>query len=150
MKRLYIISLFCLFTANLVIAQETGCMEGNCADGFGKYVYTNGYIYEGNWKEGLRCGPGILNTPDDEKYDGMWENDAFHGQGTYIWNTGSKYTGEWKNGVRDGYGIYFYPNGDKYTGYFKNNQFHGKGKYTWADGTSQEGIYENGELKTEQ
>jgi hypothetical protein len=125
-------------------AQETGCVSGSCEDGIGKFIFDNGYIYEGNFVKGMRSGLGVLNMPNGDKYDGMWDHDTFHGQGTYTWTDGSKYTGEWKDGVQDGYGIFFYPNGDKYTGYFKNNRFHGKGKYTWADGSVQEGIYENG------
>jgi hypothetical protein len=140
----YIFLLILVFIPVYIFGQEVGCVSGSCTDGQGKYVYTNGFVYEGNFVKGLRSGLGILTDPEGNKYDGMWENDMFHGQGTYTWSDGSKYTGEWKNGVQDGYGIFFYPNGDKYTGYFKNNQFHGKGKYTWADGTVQEGIYENG------
>ena len=104
-------------------AQDNGCVSGSCANGTGKYIYENGYIYEGNFKDGLRSGLGKLSAPNGDVYDGMWENDQFHGQGTYVWSDGSKYTGEWKNGVQDGYGIFFYPNGDKYNGYFQNNQF---------------------------
>jgi hypothetical protein len=143
----FVSALIILWLPGLLPAQETGCVSGSCLDGTGKYVYENGYVYQGNFVDGKRSGLGTLNTPDGDKYDGMWENDVFHGQGTYTWADGSKYTGEWKNGVQDGYGIYFYTNGDKYTGYFVNNKFHGKGKYTWADGTVQEGIYENGAFK---
>ena len=131
----------------IVRSQTAGCISGSCTDGYGKYIYSNGYVYEGNFVKGLRVGLGKLNTPAGDAYDGMWVNDQFNGQGTYKWADGSKYTGEWKNGVQDGYGIFFYPNGDKYTGYFKNNKFQGEGKYTWVDGTMQEGIYEDGLYK---
>lgn len=129
-----------------LIAQQTGCVSGSCLDGKGKYIYNNGYIYEGDFVGGNRSGLGILTSPNGDFYEGMWANDQFNGQGTYKWADGSKYTGEWKNGVQDGYGIFFYTNGDKYTGYFRNNKFNGKGKYTWADGSSQEGTYVDGVL----
>lgn len=136
---------FLLLSSPLFLSgQETGCVSGSCEDGDGKYLYDNGYIYEGHFIKGQRSGLGTLLLPAGDRYEGMWENDQFHGQGTYTWTDGSKYTGEWKNGVQDGYGIFFYPNKDKYTGYFRDNKFHGKGKYTWADGSVQEGIYENG------
>jgi len=146
MKRYFVVLIVLGINLSLT-AQETGCLSGSCIDGIGKYVYDNGYVYEGNFINGKRDGLGILTSPEGDKYDGMWKDDLIHGQGTYEWADGSKYTGEWKKGVQDGYGIYFYTNGDKYTGYFVNNKFHGKGKYTWADGTVQEGIYENGVFK---
>jgi hypothetical protein len=125
-------------------AQETGCVSGTCTDGKGKYIYTNGFIYEGNFVGGNRTGLGVLTSPAGDVYEGMWQNDQFNGQGTYKWSDGSKYTGEWKNGIQDGYGIFFYTNGDKYTGYFRNNKFNGKGKYTWVDGSVKEGTYVDG------
>lgn len=146
MKRTIFFSIL-LLAPVLINAQTAGCISGSCTDGYGKYIYSNGYVYEGNFVKGLRVGLGKLATPVGDSYDGMWENDQFNGQGTYKWADGSKYTGEWKNGVQDGYGIFFYPNGDKYTGYFKNNKFQGAGKYTWVDGTMQEGIYEDGIYK---
>ena len=143
----YLISLIALCTlVSVSYSQEVGCTSGNCADGKGKYVYTNGFVYEGQFVDSLRDGLGILTEPNGNSYDGMWKADEMNGQGKYKWADGSSYSGEWKNGVRDGYGIFFFDNGDKYTGYFQNNQFHGKGKYTWADGSSQEGMFENGQM----
>ncbi|MBN2611189.1 MAG: hypothetical protein JXB00_06500 [Bacteroidales bacterium] len=146
--RLITTLLFLIFIGTALTAQdETGCVSGNCENGSGTYIYSNGYHFKGDFKNGKREGRGMLTCPDGSSYEGMWANDEFNGQGTYKWADGAKYSGEWKNGVQDGYGIYFYPNGDKYTGYFKNNKFHGKGTYTWAGGESVTGIYENGELK---
>lgn len=145
MNKTIIVLLLLVFPIYL-FGQETGCVSGSCADGTGKYIYVNGFVYQGNFVNGERSGLGLLTDPEGNKYDGMWADDEFHGQGSYFWADGSKYTGEWKNGIQDGYGIFFYPNGDKYTGYFKNNLFHGKGKYTWADGSMQEGVYVDGAL----
>lgn len=141
-----VVCLFVLvFSYVTLSAQQTGCVSGTCKDGKGKYIYSNGYIYEGNFANEVRSGLGVLTNPSGDKYEGMWAEDQFNGQGTYKWADGSKYTGEWKNGVQDGYGIFFYTNGDKYTGYFRNNKFNGKGKYTWADGSMQDGNYIDGE-----
>lgn len=134
--------------ATLWAQEKEGCTYGNCQNGKGTYVYSNGYRYEGNFVNGLREGRGMLKGSDGSWFDGMWLQDKFHGQGTYVWPNGAKYTGAWVNGIQNGYGIYFYANGDKYTGYFKENLFHGEGKYTWADGSSEGGTYENGILVT--
>jgi hypothetical protein len=90
-----IISILSLFIVSSVFikAQETGCLSGSCEDGVGKYLYANGYIYEGNFVKGIRSGLGKLTSPGGDVYDGMWENDQFSGQGSYVWADGSKYTG---------------------------------------------------------
>src|SRR5512145_681773 len=136
-----------ILPATFYAQEKDGCVFGGCDNGNGKYVYSNGFIYEGNFVNGLREGRGMLKGADGSWFDGMWVKDKFEGQGTYVWPNGAKYIGAWTNGVQNGYGIYFYTNGDKYTGYFKDNLFEGEGKYTWADGTSEGGIYEKGVLK---
>jgi hypothetical protein len=142
----YILFVIVVFPAMIHAQEKTGCTYGNCENGKGTYLYSNGYQYEGSFINGLREGRGLLKGPDGSWYDGMWAKDKFHGQGTHVWPNGAKYTGAWENGVQNGYGIYFYTNGDKYTGYFSDNLFQGQGKYTWADGTSESGLYEKGEL----
>jgi hypothetical protein len=138
-----------LFAPAAVYSQKTGCTDGDCQNGKGTYVYTNGYSFEGTFVNGKREGRGKLIDSEGGWYDGMWANDQFNGQGTYIWPNGTKYIGAWKDGVQEGYGIYFYSNGDKYTGYFKNNKFNGEGTYTWADGSTETGVFKDGErLKT--
>jgi hypothetical protein len=53
------------FISNDEISSTTGCVSGNCNDGYGKMVMENGNAYEGNWKNGKFHGHGTL-----EKYDG--------------------------------------------------------------------------------
>ncbi len=52
--------------------QNTGCVSGNCENGSGTYVYSNGYRFEGDFVNGLREGRGLLTEPDGSSYDGMW------------------------------------------------------------------------------
>ena len=66
--------------------------------GYGKYVYSNGDVYEGEFKGDLR-----------------------HGDGKYIWANGETYTGQFANGNMNGFGTYTWPTGRaSYTGYFEN------------------------------
>ena len=69
-------------------------------DGHGKYIYTDGTVYEGNWK-----------------------NDKKHGKGKIIYSDGEVYEGEWKNGKMDGKGKYTYSNGEVQEGLWKDNKF---------------------------
>jgi hypothetical protein len=47
-KYLFSIILALLITSN-AFARSTGCKEGNCEDGYGKWVYTDKTTYEGEW-----------------------------------------------------------------------------------------------------
>ena len=42
------------------------------ADGHGKYFYSDGASYEGEWKNGKRHGKGLLTLSDGRKYFGKW------------------------------------------------------------------------------
>ena len=42
------------------------------ADGQGKYFYSDGGSYEGEWKNGKRHGKGLLTLSDGRKYFGKW------------------------------------------------------------------------------
>ena len=55
--------------------EKTGC-TGDCKNGYGVWVYSDGARYEGNFKNGKK-----------------------NGQGTYTFADGTKYVGEWKDGV---------------------------------------------------
>ena len=62
-------------------------------------TFTNGDVYEGEWKNGLH-----------------------HGQGTYTWSSGKKYEGEWKDSKKDGQGTMTLNDGSKGIGEFRENR----------------------------
>ena len=49
-----------------------------------------------NRKKGVPEGPGRYKWSNGAEYDGEWRAGKFHGQGTYVWTSGEKYDGEWK------------------------------------------------------
>ena len=51
------------------------CVSGDCINGFGTFIYSNG-----------------------DKYTGGWKYSQVNGQGTYTYTNGDKWIGEWKNG----------------------------------------------------
>jgi hypothetical protein len=104
MKRAKLLLSFILFSA-FIYGQQ--CTSGNCANGYGTYVWANG-----------------------DKYIGDWSNSKMHGSGTYYFSNGDKYTGSWKDGMFDGYGSYYYAGGAQDIGYWSNNKFLGKNKPT--------------------
>lgn len=108
-----------------------GCLEGNCVNGSGTFLWENG-----------------------SKYTGEFKNGAMHGNGTFYFggksiSPGSKYTGEFRNGFIHGSGTWTWTNGDKYIGECKYNKMHGKGIYYYSDGTIREGTWINDKYVTE-
>ncbi len=103
--------------------KSTGCVSGNCNDGWGKWVYDNGY------------------------YSGFWVNKKRQGYGMYDWDEAGKYIGWWNNDVREGYGVYFYNEKDEMSGEFRNGELNGLGK-NFKDGKWSQGIFKDGSLQT--
>lgn len=92
-----------LSTQNLVIETE----------GFGRFEYSNGTVYEGHWKllEGhkVKHGEGVLvhagataHEKGNEEYSGSWVDDKMNGYGVYKYTSGAIYSGEWKEGKQHG------------------------------------------------
>jgi hypothetical protein len=43
--------------------------------------YADGNKYEGDWKNDMREGTGVLEFINGDKYEGDWENDKRNGRG---------------------------------------------------------------------
>ena len=54
--------------------------------------------YQGNVKDEIPNGIGILIFPNGDKYVGEWKDGKRNGQGTVTFTNGDKYVGEWKYG----------------------------------------------------
>ena len=90
---------------------------------FGKIIYSNGIIDEGNWENGLRSGRSIRIYPDSEE----------------------KLIGNYKTGIlQEGEGCYKYKNGTISYGKYINNQLNGNGKVITNNNNIYEGNYING------
>ena len=106
MKHLLIILISILLLSSPVI--------GNSHKGETLYLLKNpsgdGYIwkgfgdketqpkYQGNVKDEIPNGLGILIFPNGDKYVGSWKDGKRNGQGTVTFTNGDKYVGEWKYG----------------------------------------------------
>lgn len=56
---------------------KASCISGDCKNGFGVYIFSNG-----------------------DKYEGAWENGKRHGYGVYTWASGKQFKGEFRENRR--------------------------------------------------
>ena len=49
-------------------------------------------------------GKGKYHWSDGREYEGDWVQNKMHGQGTFIYPDGKKYIGEYKKDKKDGFG----------------------------------------------
>ena len=68
-------------------------MHGN-----GRYLFTSGAIYNGQWHEGVIHGRGKMVYADGTSYEGQWDRNLMNGEGTYVDIDGVKWTGIFVNG----------------------------------------------------
>jgi hypothetical protein len=61
------------------------------------FQFTNGTIYEGEWKDGMKHGQGKQIWIDGTLYEGSWKNNVAHGRGRLIHADGDIYEGDWEN-----------------------------------------------------
>ena len=107
------------------------CYEGDCQNGRGISVTSDGGKYVGEFKNWLPNGQGTLSYPtypDGETYQGELMNASKHGKGTLTYADGYKYVGEWKDGKRHGFGIESYPGNVDKAGYWLDDMYVGKEK----------------------
>ena len=165
-----------LLAAALVIATSfipanlsAQCLSGNCQNGTGKFRYTNGAVYTGNFVNGQREGKGkmvfannnvyegqftrnhiegqgSMTYSNGDRYVGAWASDQPNGKGKYYFKTKERYEGDFKVGKFDGQGTMFYPDGAYYVGGWKNNRKNGQGKLVDSEGEATNGTWALGKL----
>ncbi len=62
----------------------SGCQTGNCDNGKGMFLYSNGNIYDGEWANGKKHGQGTYTTFRGKKYSGGYSYGKKHGKGIFI------------------------------------------------------------------
>lgn len=79
-------------------SSRSGCVNGNCDNGFGEWLYRSGDSYTGFWKDGIRYGRGTYRFEDGGVFIGNYANDRRHGTGKYVTADGDETSGYWAEG----------------------------------------------------
>jgi len=126
------ILLLLLFIPILTLGQ---CVLGDCENGYGVFKESNGDIYSGEWKDGMKNGFGYLEINEGGYYFGQFKDDKKEGFAYFISPVRNVYFGEMKENKKSGYGYYEYPNDiGFYRGEFLNDVRHGIGVYADVSG----------------
>jgi hypothetical protein len=77
-KLLFILMLlpFIGFSQTTSFGEKTGC-TGDCTNGYGVWVYSDGARYEGNFKNGKKNGQGTLTSASGKKQSGKWKDGVY-------------------------------------------------------------------------
>ncbi|KAB8089574.1 hypothetical protein EE612_014541 [Oryza sativa] len=123
-----------------------GTLLGNTPEGSGRYVWSDGCTYDGEWRRGMRHGQGKTMWPSGATYEGEYSGGYIYGEGTYTGSDNIVYKGRWKLNRKHGLGCHTYPNGDMFDGSWIQGEIEGHGKYTWANGNTYVGNMKNGKM----
>jgi len=124
---------FCLLPTR-AFGDYSNCIEGDCVNGKGIYLYSNGEKYDGEFKNGEINGDGTYTYLDGSKYIGEFANGVRHGHGTIKIVDGITYVGQWANDLPNGQGVKTLVDDMQYFGEFKNGLMYGSGQIVMPDG----------------
>ncbi|OUC14656.1 MAG: hypothetical protein B0A82_09975 [Alkalinema sp. CACIAM 70d] len=103
--------------------------------------------YEGQVRNGMPNGRGVIVYSNDDRYEGQVRNGIPNGQGMFLFANNDRYEGGMKNGQPHGQGSFTMANGDRYTGSVKEGSPHGQGIFTFNDGNIYSGTFYLGQAK---
>ena len=107
------------------------CVDGNCENGVGTYLWEDGSISNGSWKNGELNGIVQEIMYDEEGYligsfDGQMTMGVINGWGIETLYSNGKllgtYVGNWRDGDYNGWGIWIHKDGRTEKGTYKDGK----------------------------
>ena len=141
-----ILTIFILLNGINLFSQlvKPKCLEGNCRNKIGTYIYSDSSIYSGEFTDKMRNGQGKIKYKDGSYYEGTWLLDKRSGTGTYVDSKGNKYDGLWANDKQNELGKLSDAIGNIYTGSWNDGSLLGNVKIQFNNNDVYEGEYANG------
>jgi len=163
MKSIRLLGIF-FFSCASIYAQNTGCILGNCDNGWGSYRWETGDKYTGEWVNGNRTGLGVYDWSSGTFYYGYFKDGKLNGDGFFIGlDSTQDQVGLFRDGslvekksygttgcilgdCYNGAGVYLWETNDLYIGQYQSGNRTGYGRYDWEDGSWYIGYFTNGAL----
>ncbi|XP_023732900.1 phosphatidylinositol 4-phosphate 5-kinase 6 [Lactuca sativa] len=114
------------------------------SNGKGKFSWPSGATYEGQFKNSYIDGEGTFTGSLNDTYKGFWVMNKKHGKGKESYGNGDHYEGNWRKGLHDGQGTYQWNSGHQYIGQWKKGKMNGNGIMIWSNGNRFDGNWEGG------
>mmetsp|Transcript_10915 Transcript_10915/g.40701 ORF Transcript_10915/g.40701 Transcript_10915/m.40701 type:complete len:345 (+) Transcript_10915:141-1175(+) len=124
-----------------------GEFKDNLNDGQGIMKYLNGNVYKGEWQQGQKQGFGVMYYANGDVYRGEWQQGKKHGSGSYFFSKfNSTYEGEWNNG-KFVEGVWKMPDGIYYQGKFDDIPVDVNGQFVFGEGTRMSGEFRDSKFR---
>ena len=107
-----------------------GSMKRGKADGYWSVQMSDGYRFEGEYRDDKINGQGTATFASGNRYEGEFRDGRRHGYGTFTWADGNRYEGEYRDENPNGWGVGTI-SGEVYEGYWNNGCF-GTSDGKWA------------------
>lgn len=125
-------------------ARYEGQFHGGLRHGVGRFAWTNGSSYIGNFVENDIQGDGVFTWNDGCRYQGQWKANSMNGEGFFSWRDGQSYKGQYVDDRRHGLGIFRWADGSRFEGLWKVGKQDGAGVYVTSRGHQRKGEWRNG------
>jgi hypothetical protein len=106
-------------------------------------TYKDGREFYGSFEKGMPVN-GAMVWPDEQHYNGDFQNGKPHGKGFIEYSNKVTYSGKFKDGIPDGEGVMTWPNNVTYSGEFKDGIIEGEGKLIRPGRSVYEGSFVDG------
>ena len=92
MKQLFFtLPIMSFLMVSTVYSDDDKCISGNCLNGDGTMLFSDGSKYTGQWKNGKKHGKGREIRFNGGIVTGYYADDRPHGYGTYTFLNKAKY-----------------------------------------------------------